>query len=60
MANIKNVLLHCMEIEQKYKVDTELSDDKDRMRNKGWIEALEYVMRNFDVEDRTIKQKGDK
>jgi len=56
MANIKNVLLHCMETEQKYKT-MKLSDDKDRMRNKGWIEALEYVVRNYEIEDNIIKHK---
>ena len=56
MSNIKNVLLHCMETEQEYKT-MELPDDKDRMRNKGWIEALEYVMRNYEIEDNIIKQQ---
>ena len=56
MANIKNVLLHCMETEQKYKT-MKLSDDKDRMRNKGWIEALEFVKEHFDIDLNTIKQK---
>ena len=59
MGSIKNVLLHCMKNEQEYQT-LKPSDDDGRLINKGWIEALEYVMRNFDVEDRTIKQKGDK
>ena len=56
MGSIKNVLLHCMNNEQECK-DMGMPDDGDRMINKGWIEALEYVIRNYKIEDNIIKHK---
>ena len=56
-CGIKNVLLHCMNNEQKYKDNVVQMDDEDRMINKGWIEALEYVIRNYEIEDNIIKHK---
>ena len=58
MSNIKNLLLHCMENEQKYQKYNML-DDKDRLINKGWIQAIEYIISNCNVDDKTInEQKG--
>ena len=64
MTNIKNGLLQCMNNEQKYKDNMAQGDlsfgmmnDTDRMINKGWIEALEYVIRNYEIEDNIIKHK---
>ena len=35
-------------------------DDRGRLINRGWIEALQFVQEHFDIDLRTIKQKGNK
>ena len=62
MGSVKNVLLHCLENDKDYvKYGVE---NKGKWINQGWIEALEFVERNFDTEEKTIiinnKQKGNK
>ena len=59
MGSIKNVLIHCQENEKEYKSFGINPDDPGRLINRGWIEALEFVQDNFDVDLRTIKQKGE-
>ena len=64
MGSIKNILIHCQENEKKFKeilpyelddVD-ELTVDESRLINYGWIQALRFVQRNFDVEFNTITE----
>ena len=55
MANIKNVLLHCMENEKKYQ-QYHMIEDRGRLINKGWIEAIEFVISHYDVDDKTINE----
>ena len=44
-----------MENEEKYR-ELNLFDDEGRLINKGWIQAIEFVMNNFDIDDKTINQ----
>jgi|TARA_Y100000296_G_C5090752_1_gene214694 hypothetical protein len=59
VGSIKNVLLHCQEHMKDYD-EHGIWEDKGRYINQGWIEALMYVERNFDVTEKTIneQQKG--
>ena len=59
MSNLKNILQHCQENEKEYESFGINPDDSGRLINRGWIEALEFVQDNFDVDLRTIKQKGE-
>ena len=59
MGSIKNILLHCQEYEKeavKYDINP---DDPCRLINRGWIEALQFVQEHFDIDLRTIKEKGE-
>ena len=64
MGNLKNILIHCQENEEKYKkimpyelddVD-ELTQDEARLINYGWIQALRFIQSNFDIEFNTITE----
>ena len=47
MEELKNVLLHCLNNDTKYseyKVES-----KDQHINQGWIEALRYVIANYNI-----------
>ena len=59
MGNMKNILLHC----QQNEIDMESSGvdlgDPGRLINRGWIEALQFVQEHFDIDLRTIQQKGE-
>ena len=62
MGSIKNLLLHCQEIMKSY--DNNVNEDnlKYKYINQGWVQALIYVERNFDITEKTIndnQQKGD-
>ena len=59
MGSIKNVLIHCLENEKEYKEYDINPDDPGRLINRGWIEALEFVQEHFDIDLRTIQQKGE-
>ena len=52
MGSIKNLLLHCQETMKKY--DDNVNEDNLRCKhiNQGWIEALMFVERNFDVTEK--------
>ena len=68
MGSLKNILIHCQENEKKFKeiMPYEL-DDVDgltartardgRLLNYGWIQALKFIQRNFDVEFNTIEEE---
>ena len=58
MGNIKNILLHCQENEKEYGELDINPDDPGRLINRGWIEALQFVQEHFDIDLRTIQQKG--
>ena len=60
MGNLKNILLHCQENEKEYIKYNINPDDRGRLINRGWIEALQFVQEHFDIDLRTIKQKGNK
>ena len=52
MGNLKNLLLHCQNNLKKYEEYD--SDDNGRYINQGWIEALMYIQRNYDITEKTI------
>ena len=64
MGNLKNILIHCQENEEKYKkiMDYDINDvdelmqDEARLINYGWIQALRFVQDNFDIEFNTITE----
>ena len=56
MGNMKNILLHCQENERKYEEFGINPDDKGRLLNRGWIEALQFVEEHFDIDFKTIQQ----
>ena len=58
MGNVKNILLYCLENEEEYKEFGVNPDDRGRLINRGWIEALQFVQEHFDIDLRTIQQKG--
>ena len=59
MGSLKNILLHCEENEKEYTSFGINPDDPGRLINRGWIEALQFVQEHFDIDLRTIKQKGE-
>ena len=58
MGSLKNVLIHCQKNEMDYESYGINPDDSGRLINRGWIEALEFVQEHFDIDLRTIEQKG--
>ena len=57
MGSIKNILLHCQENEEQYKEYGVMIDNPNRLINRGWIAALQFVEEHFDVDLTTIQQK---
>ena len=57
MGNMKNILLHCQQNEKKYESYGIKIDDSNRLINRGWIEALQFIQEHFDIDLRTIQQK---
>ena len=57
MGSLKNILLHCEENEKEYEKYGVVSRDRDI--NQGWIECCEFFFRNFDITEKTIKEKGE-
>ncbi len=57
MGSIKNLLLHCQDTMKKY--DDNVNEDNLRCKhiNQGWIEALIFVERNFDITEKTTERK---
>ena len=53
MGNIKNLLLHCQSNLKKYEEYD--SDDNGRYINQGWIEALMYIQRNYDITEKEVR-----
>ena len=58
MGSIKNILLHCQENEEQYKEYGVMIDNPNRLINRGWMEALQFVEEYFDVDLTTIQEKG--
>ena len=54
MCELKNILLHCKENEREF--ERRGIESRDRDINRGWIECAEFFIRNFDVEEKTIKE----
>lgn len=54
-----NILLQCLQHEKTYNKYDINPNDPGRLVNKGWIEALQFVERHFDLTEKTIKEKGD-
>ena len=59
MGNLKNILQHCRENEKQYDSFGVNPNDPGRLINKGWIECSEFFLRNFDLTEKTVKEKGD-
>ena len=57
MGSLKNILLHCKENEKDFAKWDVVSRDRDV--NKGWIECCEFFLRNFDLTEKTINEKGE-
>ena len=66
MGSLKNILIHCQENEKKFKEimpyeldsdDANLTVRDGRLLNYGWIQALKFIQRNFDVEFNTIEEE---
>ena len=53
MGNIKNLLLQCQSNLKKYEEYD--SDDNGRYINQGWIEALMYIQRNYDITEKEVR-----
>tara|TARA_R100001530_G_C4224873_1_gene130999 strand:+ start:308 stop:487 length:180 start_codon:yes stop_codon:yes gene_type:complete len=58
MGSIKNILLHCQENEKQFQEYGVMLDNPNRLINRGWIEALQFVEEHFDVDLTTIQEKG--
>ena len=58
MGSLKNILIHCQKNENDYELFGAKPDDCNRLINRGWIEALQFVEEHFDVDFNTIEQKG--
>ena len=56
MGSVKNILLHCKENEKAFEEYGITSRDRDK--NQGWIECCEFFLRNFDLTEKTINEKG--
>ena len=55
MGSLKNILHH---LERNQKEYEELGiEDKHSHINQGWLECAQFFFRNFDVEEKTIKQE---
>ena len=59
MGDLKNILPHCIEMEKQYEEFGINTNDPSRLINKGWIECAEFFLRNFDLTEKTVKEKGD-
>ena len=59
MGNLKNILQHCQDNEKQYREFGVNPNDPGRLINKGWIECSEFFLRNFDLKEKTVKEKGE-
>ena len=59
MGNLKNILQHCQDNEKQYREFGVNPNDPGRLINKGWIECSEFFLRNFELTEKQIKEKGD-
>ena len=59
MGELKNILQHCKEFEKQYEEFGINTNDPGRLINKGWIECSEFFLRNFDLTEKTVKEKGE-
>ena len=57
MGSLKNILLHCENNEKEY--ERMGLNCRDRDINQGWIECARFFFNNFDVEEKTINEKGE-
>ena len=54
MGSLKNILLQCEYTEREFERLGIISKDRDI--NQGWIECCRFFFRNFDIEEKTIKE----
>ena len=59
MGNLKNILQHCQDNERQYDAFGVNTNDPGRLINKGWIECAEFFLRNFDLTEKQITEKGE-
>ena len=57
MGSLKNILQH-LEANQREYEDMGIEDRHSHI-NQGWLECARFFFRNFDVQEKTIQQKGD-
>ena len=57
MSVIKDILID-LETNQKQYEQMGL-ENRDSYINLGWLECARFFFRNFDVEEKTIQQKGE-
>ena len=57
MGSLKNILLHCKEYEKEFEKHGVVSRDRDI--NQGWIECCKFFFNNFEIEEKTINEKGE-
>ena len=57
MGSLKNILIHLEKNQKEYE---ELGiEDRHSHINQGWLECAQFFFRNFDITEKTIKEKGD-
>ena len=57
MGSLKNILQHLEANQREYE---EMGiEDRHSHINQGWLECARLFFRNFDVEEKTIQQKGE-
>ena len=59
MGEAQDILDQCKDHEKKYEEFGVNPNDPSRLINKGWIECAEFFLRNFDLTEKTVKEKGD-
>ena len=57
MGSLKNIVQH-LEANQREYEDMGIEDRHSHI-NQGWLECARFFFRNFDVQEKTIQQKGD-
>ena len=59
MGEAQDIMYQCKDHEKKYKEFGVNTNDPGRLINKGWIECSEFFLRNFDITEKQIKEKGE-
>ena len=57
MGSLKNIVQHLEANQREYE---EMGiEDRHSHINQGWLECARFFFRNFDVQEKTIQQKGE-